>query len=64
MAKAVMIEQFHVSVFVPAELPPATVDAIRQALDGRRFRVRLRRTVEAMFGRDPALTPTQVTVSR
>jgi 2'-5' RNA ligase len=64
MAKYVLMEQYHITVRVPSDLPEATTDALRSVLDGRRFRFRFRRTIRTAFRREPALRPAQVNLSR
>jgi hypothetical protein len=64
MAKFVMIEQYHITVRVPSDLPEETTDALRRRLDDRRFRSRLRRTIRTLFQRDLALRLARVNLSR
>ncbi len=64
MAKMLLMEEFHVTVFAPRGLPEPKYMAIRQALDGRRFRADLGRAVRQVFRRYPTLRPVQVKLSR
>jgi len=49
MPDDLLLEQLHVSVFVPRRLPARETDAMRQTLAGKRFRARLLRAVRALF---------------
>ena len=49
MAQFVLLDEFHVTVFVPQGLPETEVDAISRTLDSARFQVRLLRAVRAVF---------------
>jgi hypothetical protein len=64
MVKPVLIEQFHVSLFVPRDVPPADDETIRAALDEPRFRAGLRRAVRAVVRQRPALHQVRVTITR
>ena len=64
MPDRLVIEQFHLTVFVPRGLPPDECRAVRRALAGRGFAGRLRRAAEAVAARDPSLRRTTIEVSR
>jgi hypothetical protein len=64
MARPILIEQFHVNLFVPRDVPPADDEAIRAALDEPRFRTSLRRVVRAVVRQRPALHEVRVTINR
>ena len=49
MPDDLLLEQFHLSVFVPSRLPPREGDAMRRTLVGKRFRARLLRAIRALF---------------
>ena len=42
MARAVQMDQFHLTAYAPPDLAPAEYDAIRRTLDDARFRAALR----------------------
>ena len=64
MARRVLLDEFHVTVYVPAGLPDVETDAIKQALDDAAFRLQLRRAVSAIFRRHAALAKAKVRLSR
>jgi hypothetical protein len=64
VAKQILMDQFHVSVFVPRDLPGAEYEAIRRALDGSHFRARLKRAVRRVLRRFAALNKARVSVTR
>ena len=64
MAKLILMEEYHVTAYAPPSMTAAQFTAIRQALDERRFRALLRRTVRAVFRRHPALQQIHVRLSR
>ena len=64
MAKFILMDEYHITVQVPADLPPAGFVAVRAALDDHRFARRLRHAVRTAFHRQQALTPTRVRVSK
>jgi hypothetical protein len=45
MSRAQLVEEVHLSVYVPRGLPEAEYEAVRQTLDDARFLARLRRAV-------------------
>ena len=48
MARLLVMEEFHLTVYVPRGLPEAEYRAIRRALNSRRFRGRLGRALRAV----------------
>ena len=64
MAKTVLIEEYHLTVYVPGELPPTATDAVRRVLGSRQFRDRLRRAIVGVFRQDLTLASARVMVSR
>jgi hypothetical protein len=64
MPKAILMDQFHLSVFAPRGLPTKVYDGIARALDDRRLQQDLRRAVRDVVGRYPALAKARVTVTR
>lgn len=64
MAKRVLMEEYHLSVFVLAELPEAGKEAVRRALDDPAFERRLLRAVRRAFRREPGLRDVKVRISR
>ena len=64
MARMLVIEEFHLTVFVSRDLPDPEADAVRQALGDAAFEARLRRAVRRAFRRFPALAKAKVRLSR
>jgi len=64
MATTVLLDEWHLSVRIPAALPAPTVSAIRRALNAPAFAADLRRAVLAVVRERPPLTPVRVTVTR
>jgi hypothetical protein len=59
-----LIEEFHLSVYVPEGLRPAEYAAIRRTLDAARFRARLKRALRDVFRRYASLAKARVTLTR
>ena len=64
MAKSVLMDQFHLTVLVPAGLHAREAAAIRRTLDGSGFRARLGRAVRGVFRRYPSLRKARITITR
>lgn len=64
MPKDIVIEEFHVTVFVARRLPPVESAAIRRSLRSAPFRTLLKRAIQAVFRRHPSLHKTRLEVSR
>ena len=64
MPDDVLLDEFHVSLFVPADLDEPQVAAVRRILDRPAFRARLRRILRRLLDRQEPLRPLRVEVSR
>jgi len=64
MPKTILIEEFHLSVYVPRGLPDAACNAIRRDLNDARFRARLGRTIREFVRQYPSLNQVTVKVSQ
>ncbi len=64
MAKAVLMDEFHLAVFAPRGLPAGDYAAIRRTLDARRFRTALRGAVHQVCRRYLPLRRVRITVTR
>jgi hypothetical protein len=64
MGKSILIEEFHVSVFVPRNLPDTECARIRRILNGRRFGTRLRRAIQGVVHRHPVLSKIRITLTQ
>ena len=64
MAKKILIEEFHVSILLPARLTNPACTAVRRTLNNKRFQARLRDAIGNVFRRYPSLNPVKFSVSR
>jgi hypothetical protein len=64
MPKAILMEEFHVTVFVPPWLTDLECAKIRRALDAVSFRNQLRRAVLGVFDKYRSLSRARVKVTR
>ena len=62
--KAILIDEFHLTVYVPRALPEPEYDRIRQILDTSRFQRQLREAIREVVRQHPALGRVRVTVTR
>ncbi len=64
MARNVLADQFHVSLFVPRGLPPAELSAVNRTLGNAGFVAALRRSVRQAVRQFPSLAKVRVRVAR
>ena len=64
MLDDVLLDEFHVSLFVPADLNEPQVAAARRVLDRPAFRARLQRILCRLLDRHETLRPLRVELSR
>jgi hypothetical protein len=64
MAKAILMDEIHVTLFAPRGLREEEYDVIHRTLTDRRFRRDLRRTVGEVVRRYPASQMVRVSVTR
>jgi hypothetical protein len=64
MSKSILIEEFHVSVFVPRNLPDAECVRIRRTLNGKSFGDRLRPAIQGVVRRYPVLSKIRITLTQ
>jgi hypothetical protein len=64
MSKLVMIDELHVTLRVPADLPSARVEDVRRVLLGQAFLGRLRRLLRAALRSYPELAPVRAFLTR
>jgi hypothetical protein len=64
MAKAILMDEIHVTLFAPRGLRGEEYDAIHRTLTDRRFRGDPRRTVGEVVRRYPSVRMIRVTVTR
>jgi hypothetical protein len=64
MAKRVTIDEIHLTLRVPNDLPDGAAEAILAVLTGDDFMTRLRRAVRAVLRRFPELRPVRGSLTR
>ena len=64
MAKTVTLDELHLTLRVPNDLPDEEVEAIRRALAGDDFMSRLRRAVRAALRAVPELSAVRASLTR
>jgi len=64
MARFVVIDELHVVVLVPAEMPAAQLRKVRRTLADKRWFQRFRRGVQAAFRAESALAQCRVNLTR
>jgi hypothetical protein len=64
VAKQMVMDEFHLTLFVPRGLSTAEYDAIRQTLDDPHFHAELRRAIRQVIRRHPALSKIKVRLSQ
>jgi hypothetical protein len=64
MPRSVLIEELHLSLFVPNSISESEVLTIRQDLWGRRFQARLGRTIRSALRQFPSMRCLRLTLSR
>jgi hypothetical protein len=64
MGKMILIEEFHVTVYAPQNLPATEHQAIHTTLSRRQFHARLSQTIRTVIGQYPSLKKTRVKLSK
>jgi 2'-5' RNA ligase len=64
MAKTVILDELHLTLRVPNDLPDEEVETIRRALAGDDFMSRLRRAVRAALRAVPELNAVRASLTR
>lgn len=64
MAKTVILDELHLTLRVPNDLPDEEVEAIRRTLAGDDFMSRLRRAVRATLRAVPELSAVRASLTR
>ena len=62
--KTVVIDELHLTVRVPGDLPDDAAEAVREALAADEFMSRLRRAVRAVVRTFPELNAVRVSLTR
>ena len=64
MTRGILIEEFHLSLYVPQKLTAREAAAVRRLLIGTRFRARLEQAVREVIRRHPSLSRVRVSLTR
>jgi hypothetical protein len=64
MAKPVLIDEFHLTLYVAARLPENEIAVVRRTIDSRRFQVALLPAVRLVLRTFPAMSGVSVKLSR
>ncbi len=64
MAKRILIDEIHLSLFIPPGLRSESLRAVRQALRNARLQTALRRAIQGVFARYAALSKVTFTLTR
>lgn len=64
MAKPILIDEIHLTIFMPPGLRAESFRAIRRTLRSGRFQAALRRAVHGVFARYPSLGKVTFTLTR
>lgn len=64
MAKPVVIDELHMTLRVPDDLPDDRAEAVRRILASAEFMTRLHPALRAVFRRFPELTVVRTSLSR
>ena len=64
MAESVVLDEIHITIRIPNDLPETQTEAIRRTLQGDDFMDRLRRAVRAAVRAFPELAVVRVSLTR
>jgi hypothetical protein len=64
MAQTILLDEFHLGMRAPKDLPEAEYQAMRRTLNAPRFQKELRRAVREVVSRYKALGKVRVVLSR
>jgi hypothetical protein len=64
MLRYILLDELHIRIFIPRDLPTPTVRAIRRHLTARGFTVVVRRAIRSVFQRYPALGVVRLQLTR
>jgi hypothetical protein len=64
MARSILIDEFHLSVYGPRGLPEAEYEDMRRMFDDPAWQAELRHAVRAVFRSRPELRKVKVTLTR
>ena len=63
MGDYVLLDEFHLSIYIPTDLDDVACDAIRRILEGRQFQTALRRTVLQLVREYMELAPIRIRIA-
>ncbi|MBA4192669.1 MAG: hypothetical protein C0467_32280 [Planctomycetaceae bacterium] len=64
MAKSVTIDELHLTIRIPGDLPDDAAEGVRETLAGDEFMSRLRRAVRVAVREFPALAVVRLSLTR
>jgi hypothetical protein len=64
MARSILIDEIHLSILIPSQLPTPDTVAIRRVLKRARFQIKLRQAIRKLFRQFQALGKARFTISR
>ena len=64
MPRYLLLDELHIRVFIPRDLPAQTVRALRRQLNARRFTTAVRQALRGVFQRSPPLCVVRLQVAR
>jgi hypothetical protein len=64
MPRYLLLDELHLTVSVPQELPESTIRIIRRHLNSPRFNAALRQAIRGVFQHHPQLRKARVRVTR
>ena len=64
MARNLLIDEFHLTLFAPRRLKEEEYEAIYETLNDAQFLTQLRRTVRDVVRRYPSLSKVRVSITR
>jgi hypothetical protein len=64
MPRNVLLDELHMRVLIPRELPAPNVRAIRRQLNARGFNAVIRQAIRSVFQRNPALRVVRLQLTR
>ncbi len=64
MARFILLDELHLTIYAPCGLPETDYDAMTRTLSGSRLRRRLLRATRRVLRRFPALQKVRLTLTR
>jgi hypothetical protein len=64
MPRHILLDELHIAVSVPRELPESTISMIRRHLNSLSFKAAIRQVIRGVFQHHPKLRKVRVRVAR